>query len=132
MPPKFSKNQMDQPWREDRPTLIALIVEAWCDNNPEVPLQYSMPQLGMMAEAALIKAERYRLDGVAEMQAFATLMWLYGPNFDDVAEIQKILSSKAKGEAKIGKLFGDVSDAAWDKADSIRDEGQWVQIVAEA
>jgi len=128
---KVTQDQLDQPFRDDPKKMIAAVIKWWGDNFPEALFDFSMPHLSMMAEAAVELASRYRIDGQPQVCAFANLMWLYGPNFDQIPKINKILNDPTQQENKIETLYTKVPEALWRLADKKRDEGRWIEILTE-
>lgn len=128
---KVSQDQLNQPFRDDRRLMVAAVVKWWGENCPESLFDFSMPHLGMMAEAAIELASRYDIEGQPQVCAFANLMWLYGPNFDEIPKIKKFLESSLTEEQKVEALYTKVPDALWNLADKKRDEERWVEILSE-
>lgn len=109
--------------------LVAAIVAWWIDNHPEARLQFSLPHLGMMAEGAAHHAARFGIRTQPEVCAFANLMWLYGPRFDRVPSIERILASRGSAMEKVRALYLNVPDRDWDEAARARDEDAWLRLV---
>lgn len=128
---KLSKAQMDAPFQQDRHEMAKAIVTWWVDNEPEIVLDYSPELLGEMARAAHILANRYGIKRQPEVCAFANLMWLFGPSFDQHGPIRAVLDQDLDEEAKVEALYTEVPDAVWDAASEARDEGRWLAILAE-
>lgn len=129
---KVTQDQLNQPFKDDPQKMVAAVVKWWGDNFPEALFDFSMPHLGVMAESAIELASRYNIDGQPQVCAFANLMWLYGPNFDEIPKIKKILTSGSSEEQKIEALYTKVPEALWELADKNRDEERWIAILAEA
>lgn len=128
---KVTQDQLNQPFKDDPKKMIATVIKWWGENFPEALFDFSMPHLSVMAEAAVELASRYRIDGQPQVCAFANLMWLYGPNFDQIPKIQKILTGPAQQEEKIEALYTKVPEALWNLADKKRDESRWIEILTE-
>jgi len=127
---RISQDQLDEPFQEDPKLLVAAVIKWWGDNFPEALFDFTMDHLTVMAEAAIALAARYDIKGQPQVCAFANLMWLYGPNFDDIPKIRKILTARSDQEAKIEQLYTKVPEALWALADKKRDEGRWIDILA--
>lgn len=125
---KLTKSQMLAPYRSDPKKMVAAIIRWWVDNDPDALLHFSMPQLQIMAEAALIQANRFGIVNQPEVCAFANLMWLYGPSFDSVEGIRAVLETEMDEEDKIEALYTQVPDRLWEEADRTRDESRWIGI----
>jgi hypothetical protein len=111
--------------------LGAAVIKWGGDNFPEALFDFTMDHLTVMAEAAIALAGRYEITGQPQVCAFANLMWLYGPNFDDIPKIRKILAAPRDQEEKIEQLYTKVPEALWTLADKKRDEGRWIDILTE-
>ncbi len=110
---------------QDRPALVEAVVRWWIDNFPDAPLQFSLPHLGAMADAAVTKANQHQIFDQPDVCAFALLMWLYGPAFDEHPQIAKVLGSGMPSSDRIAQLFEDVPEPVWNAVDATRDEGRW-------
>jgi hypothetical protein len=109
----------------DRPAMVESVVRWWIDNFPEAPLQFAMPHLGAMADAAVVKANAYQITSQPDVCAFAMLMWLYGPTFDEHPAVHSILISGQPSDVRIERLFETVPEEVWDEINASRDEERW-------
>ena len=93
--------------------MIQAVVTWWIDNDPSAPMSHSLELLGNMADAAIALANRYGIQQQPEVCAFANLMWLYGPSFDQVEQIHTALSAGTDEETKIEQLYTEIPGACW-------------------
>ena len=129
MPIKFTSDQLNAPFEQDPDLMIAAVVNWWGENFPEAPLEFTLEHLGVLAQAAVVRARGYGITHQPQVCAFASLMWLYGPNFDDVPKMKKILTSDSDQEAKIEALYTRIPEQLWQKASDRRDENRWIEIL---
>lgn len=126
---KFSKEQLNAPYDQDMDLMVTSVVNWISGNFPEAPLEYTLEHLGLMARAAVLHAYSFEIRSQPQVCAFASLMWLYGPNFDEVPKMSKILRSEMTEEAKIEALYTKVPDQLWQRAHSQRDETRWISLL---
>ncbi len=113
--------------KNDRET-VDFIIGHLKDESPELVDRIPEDGLREMVSNGVDRARKYGLNSLADLAGFVSIMFEIAPNFDEIPEIQNVLSNrKIPPEAKFSMLFEKELDEAWEKAAESYDPEAWAE-----
>jgi RimJ/RimL family protein N-acetyltransferase len=97
--------------RATRERLAREVVRGLRVSAPDAIIALSEAEIEARLQAALVKADRYELETVRDLQAFVKLCFQIGPNFDQYEPFQAVFMSRSI--SRMGQLFHQATDRDW-------------------
>jgi len=98
--------------------LLEHVVDHLCAEQADALADLNDDEIRRRAALAIARAQSHGFTLPEPITAFATLMFLVAPDFDDQPNIRKALSIKAAEPQRIKLLFEKTSEEDWDAAAS--------------
>jgi hypothetical protein len=108
------------------PELIELVFDHLCEHHAEAVAGMDDDEIFRRSGVAVRRAARYGFTKESSVAAYAALMFLVAPNFDEQPAITAVLASpRLSADARIGKIHTLTTEADWDAAGAAADPSAW-------
>lgn len=106
--------------------LIEEVVDYIYENHAEAVALLADREMERRAAIAVARARLYGFQEEASVMAYASLMFLAGPNFDQQPAIQAALTASDLGpDDRMKRLMTVTKPEDWDAAEALSDPGAW-------
>ena len=107
--------------------LIELVFEHVCEHHPEAVAELRDEEIQRRSAVAVERALRHGFTKEPSVAAFAALMFLVGPNFDQQPAIRAALADATMSpDARMAKLMTRTKEQDWDEAGALADTAEWL------
>jgi hypothetical protein len=97
--------------------LVEMVFDHVCEHHPEAVAELKDEEILRRAGIAVARAKRYGFQKESSVAAFAALMFLVAPNFDEQPSIREALKVPGlHADACMERLLGNTKEADWDAA----------------
>jgi hypothetical protein len=87
-----------------------------CDEQPEAVADLPDSEIRRRAALAVARAQSHGFTEPEPITAYATLMFLVAPDFDEHPAIARALAAKAPEPDRLKRLFSSTQESDWDAA----------------
>jgi hypothetical protein len=106
--------------------LIEMVFDHVCEHHAEAVAELDDDEILRRAGVAVRRAARYGFTKETSVAAYAALMFLVAPNFDEQPAIREALGDpKLSPDARIEKIFSLTKEADWDAAGERANPAAW-------
>jgi len=106
--------------------LIEAVFDHICEHHAEQVAELKDDEILRRAQVAVARARRYGFQEEGSYAAFAALMFLVAPNFDDQPAIQSWLAnSRLKPDERMKQLMRNTREEDWEAAGAASDPRAW-------
>lgn len=101
----------------DQEDLLEHIIDYLCEEQAEAVSELSDAEIRRRALLAMRRAERHELDQPEAVTAFASLMFLVAPDFDEQPNIARALAAtEVPASLRLTQIFEKTTEADWAEA----------------
>lgn len=123
---KIRKDLYDHYLQQDEEEFVDLIIEHLKTESPELVANLPDVSFREMIANGLAKARSYGLNIDEHLIGFVSIMFTIAPNFDENAEIHKVLTDQSIAvDDRFKALFEKTLDHAWEDAEANYETLAW-------
>lgn len=106
--------------------IVDFIISHLQDESPELIDRIPEDGLREMVSNGIKRAGKYDLTSLADLTGFVSIMFEIAPNFDEIVEIQNVLSNQnVPQDKRFSMIFETELDDAWEKAANSYNPEAW-------